>query len=44
MLDSLKKGDVWALRAWKYIMHKDSFVKINGLLIEFEFCTQTSEE
>ena len=44
ILRSLNKGDVWALRFRKYVIRKDFFCKTNNLLIEFEFCVQTSKE
>ena len=44
MFDSLNKGDVWSLRLRQYIIRKDFFFKTKGLLIEFKFCAQTSEE
>ena len=44
MLDSLNKGDVWALWLQKYIILMNFFCKTKALLIEFKFCVQTSEE
>ena len=44
MLDSLNKGDVWALQLQKYVILEDFFCKTKSLLIEFKFCAQTSEE
>ena len=44
ILDSLNEGDIWALQFRKYIICEDFFLKAKRLLIEHEFCAQTSEK